>query len=71
MIDYITPAQRLTGANSLEAKRAAAVEHLRSIGRLLIDPTCKWRPTSAACTDVNLTWAEARQRSAKRKKAPQ
>lgn len=69
MIDYVTPAQRLAGANSLEAKRATAVDHLRSIGRLLIDPACKWRPTNAASTDVAATWAEARQRSAKRKKA--
>lgn len=66
MIDYVTPAQRLAGATSLEAKRAAAVEHLRSIGRLIIDPGCKWRPTSAASTDVRSTWAEARQRGVKR-----
>lgn len=62
MIDYITPQQRLAGANSLEAKRAAATAHLRSIGRLLIDPACKWRPTNAASTDVAATWAAARDR---------
>jgi len=62
MIDYITPQQRIAAATSLEAKRAASVAHLRSIGRYIVDPHCAWRPRPAACADVRLTWAEARER---------
>jgi hypothetical protein len=67
MQDYITSEQRIAAATSLDAKRRASIEHLRSIGRLIIDPGCTWRPRSAAHTDVRITWAEARERE---KKAP-
>ena len=41
-----------------KAKRAKAIEYLRSRGRYLGDKECKWRPRSAAATDVRLTWEE-------------
>lgn len=62
MQDYITPADRLAAATSLEAKRQASIDHLRSIGRYIIDPGCKWRPRPACETDVRKTWAEAKRR---------
>ena len=71
MIDYITPAQRLAGATSPEAKRAAAIAYLRSRRIYILDHDCKFKPTGKFGTDVAATWAKARQRSAKRKKAPQ
>lgn len=60
--DYVTPAERLAAATSLEAKRRASIAHLRSIGRYLLDQDCKWRPTPACKTDVRKTWAEALRR---------
>ena len=62
MTDYVTPDQRLAAATSLEAKRAASIAHLRSIGRYLLDQDCTWRPRPACQTDVRQTWAEARAR---------
>lgn len=62
MQDYITPADRLAAATSLEAKRRASIEHLRSIGRYILDQDCRWRPRPACETDVRKTWAEALRR---------
>jgi hypothetical protein len=62
MTDYVTAEQRIAAATSLEAKRQASIEHLRSIGRYIVDPGCTWRPRPAAHTDVRLTWEEARKR---------
>lgn len=62
MRDYQTAASVIEAATSLEAKRQASIAHLRSIGRYLVDPGCKWRPTPACKTDVARTWAEARKR---------
>lgn len=62
MTDYVTSEQRIAAATSLEAKRAASIAHLRSIGRYIVDPGCTWRPRSAAHTDVRITWDEARER---------
>ena len=41
-----------------KAKLAKAIEYLRSRGKYLADQSCKWRPRSAAATDVRLTWEE-------------
>lgn len=62
MQDYITPADRLAAATSLDAKRQASIQHLRSIGRYILDPGCTWRPRKACETDVRKTWAEALRR---------
>jgi hypothetical protein len=62
MKDYQTAAAVIEGATSLEAKRAASIAHLRSIGRYIVDPGCTWRPRPACQTDVRKTWAEARKR---------
>lgn len=48
-------------------------EELRARGRLIIDPACTWRPTSAAQTDLRATVQAERERlaaeQAKAKKA--
>lgn len=75
--DYITPGQRLNPErpdNStalleirarLQARMDTAREGLRARGRLLIDPACAWRPTTAAQTDVRATMQAERERMAK------
>ena len=62
MKDYQTAAAVIEGATSLQAKCEAMKEHLRSIGRLITEPGCTWRPRPACQTDVRKTWAEARKR---------
>jgi hypothetical protein len=75
--DYITPEQRLNPErpdiievmaatrSRLQARLDCAREQLRARGRLLIDPACAWRPTSAAQTDVAATMQAERERLAK------
>lgn len=75
--DYITPEQRLNPQRpssgdvlldiraQLQARMDTAREELRARGRLLIDPACAWRPTSAAQTDVAATMQAERERLAK------
>lgn len=75
--DYITPEQRLNPERpssgdvlldiraQLQARMDTAREELRARGRLLIDPACAWRPTSAAQTDVAATMQAERERLAK------
>lgn len=75
--DYITPEQRLNPArpdiiavtnatrSRLQARLDCAREELRARGRLLIDPACAWRPTTAAQTDVAATMQAERERLAK------
>jgi hypothetical protein len=75
--DYITPEQRLNPErpdiievmaatrSRLQYRMAQQRESLRARGRLLIDPACAWRPTSAAQTDVAATMQAERERLAK------
>jgi hypothetical protein len=49
----------------LQYRMAQQRESLRARGRLLIDPACAWRPTSAAQTDVAATMQAERERLAK------
>jgi hypothetical protein len=75
--DYITPEQRLNPERpssgdvlleiraELQARIECAREELRARGRLLIDPACAWRPTSAAQTNVAATMQAERERLAK------
>jgi len=53
----------------LQYRMAQQRESLRGRGRLLIDPACAWRPTSAASTDVCQTMQAERDRLAARPKA--
>jgi hypothetical protein len=62
MIDYITPAQRLAGATSLEAKRAAANVYLDAHQLSVLRHG--FTPTKVCDTDVSRTMALARQREA-------
>lgn len=62
MIDYITSAQRLAGADSLEAKRAAANAYLDANGISVLRHN--FTPTKACATDVQATIARAAQREA-------
>ena len=75
--DYITPEQRLNPKRPssgdvlldirarLQARMDTAREDMRARGRLLIDPACAWRPTTAAQTDVRATMQAERERLAK------
>ena len=62
MIDYITPAQRLAGATSLEAKRAAANAYLDAHQLSVLRHG--FTPTKVCDTDVSRTMARAAQREA-------
>lgn len=46
----------------LETKRQESIAYLKSVGKYIGEPGCKWRPRKAAQTDVAKTWAEARKR---------
>ena len=61
MIDYITPAQRLAGATSLDAKRAAAWRYLNEHSLSVLYHG--FVPTKAGDTDVSRTMALARRRA--------
>jgi hypothetical protein len=40
---------------SLESKREAAINYLRSRGKYIVDPSCHFKPTNAAQTDIAKT----------------
>ena len=46
----------------LETKRQESIAYLKSVGKYIVEPGCKWRPRPAAQTDVSKTWAEIRKR---------
>lgn len=46
----------------LETKRLEAIEILRSVNKYTADPHCKWKPRTAAKTDVAKTWVEVKRR---------
>lgn len=58
MIDYVTPQQRLTAADSLDAKRTAAIAYLDARGISVLRHG--FVPTKACATDVQATIERAR-----------
>ena len=40
---------------SLESKREVAINYLRSRGKYIVDPSCHFKPTNAAQTDIAKT----------------
>jgi hypothetical protein len=59
MTDYVMPAERISAATSLHAKRSAAVQYLRQRGKYIVDPGCAFVPTGPASTDVRATIVHA------------
>ena len=58
MIDYVTPQERLAGADSLDAKRAAAWDYLNERGISVLRHG--FTPTKPCATDVQATMDHAR-----------
>jgi len=40
---------------SLESKREASIKYLRSRGKYIVDPSCKFKPANASQTDISKT----------------
>lgn len=55
-----TTATSTQPGTSIEAKRELAIAYLRSRGKYIVEQGCKWRPTSAAATDIRHTINKAR-----------